>query len=46
MGLISDDEYHDLQIVRKIRNQFAHAFGKPHFSSDEIAKVIRNSKLV
>ena len=41
MGLISDDEYHDLQIVRKIRNQFAHSFGKLHFSSDEIAKEIK-----
>ena len=26
VGLINDDEYHDLKVIRKIRNDFAHKF--------------------
>ena len=45
MGLISDDEYHDLQIVRKVRNQFAHSFDELHFSTEVIAKEITKLKI-
>lgn len=32
MGLISEDEYHDLQIIREIRNAFAHGLHGLSFS--------------
>lgn len=32
MGLISEDEYHDLQIIRTIRNEFAHKLHGLSFS--------------
>ena len=30
MGLISDEEYHDLRLVKKIRNHFAHHIDQPY----------------
>jgi len=34
MGLISEDEYHDLQIIREIRNKFAHKLHGLSFSNE------------
>lgn len=34
MGLITEDEYHDLDIVREIRNKFAHELHGLSFSDD------------
>ena len=42
LGLISDDEYHDIQLIRKIRNHLAH---KMH-SSFEDSQVIDRCKLL
>ncbi len=36
MGLISADEYHDLDLMRKIRNEFAHDLRSVSFSSDSV----------
>jgi mannitol operon repressor len=36
LGLISKDEYHDLNIVRKIRNKFAHRLHDLSFDDQEI----------
>lgn len=40
LQLVDDDQYHDLEIVRKIRNMFAHSFEEASFSSQEIADQI------
>jgi len=35
LGLISDDEYHDLQLIRRIRNDFAHSV-RTSFKTPEV----------
>lgn len=40
MGLISNDEYNDLQIIRNVRNKFAHSFTELVFSNKRISTEI------
>ena len=37
IGFIDDDEYHDLEIIRRIRNKFAHIPNQISFQTPEIA---------
>ena len=39
MDIISKWEYQDLEIIRKIRNAFAHTFGAASFSSEKVVKL-------
>lgn len=36
MGLVSEDEYHDLEVIRKIRNMFAHELHALSFSDKKV----------
>ena len=36
LGLLSEDEFHDLKLLRKIRNDFAHALNKASFDDKQI----------
>lgn len=38
MGLISEDEYHDLKIIRDVRNDFAHDLHGLSFSTPSVIK--------
>jgi hypothetical protein len=42
LGLITDDEYHDLQLIRRIRNDFAHSV----LTSFKTAEVVSRCKLL
>lgn len=42
LGFIGDDLYHDLQIVRDIRNKFAHSIKALQLDTDSIRDRIRN----
>ncbi len=37
IGFIDDDEYHDLRIIHRIRNKFAHIPNQTSFQTPEIA---------
>ena len=45
VGLINDDEYHDLKVIRKIRNDFAHEFSAS-FSEQSIKDRCNNFRHV
>ncbi len=46
LGLISKDEQHDLNIIRKIRNEFAHQSRQMSFDDDQqISNLCRSLKL-
>jgi len=38
LGLVTDDEYHDLRLVQKIRNEFAHRMRPPAFTDQRIGR--------
>ena len=40
MGLISEDWHHDLQTIRKIRNEFAHGLLGTDFSTQKIRDLL------
>ncbi|MCI0408115.1 MAG: MltR family transcriptional regulator [Acidobacteria bacterium] len=39
LGLIDKRSHHDLHLIRKIRNEFAHAFKRTRFGTPKIAKL-------
>ncbi len=45
MGLISESMYHDLDIVKQIRNKFAHKMHGYSFDDPEIVKWCKSLKL-
>lgn len=44
LGLISDDEYYNLELIRKIRNEFAHGLHGLSFTHENILKHSRKLK--
>jgi DNA-binding MltR family transcriptional regulator len=44
LGLISEDEYHDLDTIRKIRNVFAHRLLDASFKDEGVKQLCRNLK--
>jgi DNA-binding MltR family transcriptional regulator len=40
LGLVNDDIYHDVAILGKIRNRFAHAWRKLDLGSPDVAKMV------
>ncbi len=42
LGLISDDERHDIDLMREVRNRFAHRLSLDSFDSPEVADFIRS----
>lgn len=44
IGFIDSDEYHDLKIIRKIRNKFAHIPNQISFQTTEIADMCNDLK--
>lgn len=44
IGLITDLEYHDLEIIRKVRNEFAHRLTGMSFESPKIKTLCSNLK--
>jgi DNA-binding MltR family transcriptional regulator len=49
MGLISESVYHDLNVIRKIRNKFAHEMQGYTFNEPEIVdwcKTLKLAKLI
>jgi DNA-binding MltR family transcriptional regulator len=45
LGLITDDEYNDLDTIRKVRNRFAHALQGLSFTDDSITDLCKNLKM-
>ncbi|QRN82327.1 hypothetical protein JR338_07715 [Chloroflexota bacterium] len=45
MGLISNDEYHDLTIIRKIRNSLAHSIKEKYFADEDIKNKINELRI-
>lgn len=41
LGLIPDWAYSDLEILREIRNMFAHTYHNPSFTNEEVAALVR-----
>jgi DNA-binding MltR family transcriptional regulator len=39
MGLVEEWVYHDLEVIRKLRNEFAHGMGLAAFSSKEVVRL-------
>lgn len=46
MGLCSDEAYNDLEIMKEIRNRFAHRLDVKDFNSQRIADWCKNFKLI
>jgi hypothetical protein len=46
LGLIASDEYHECNLIRKIRNKFAHALHGTSFHTGRIVELCLNLKLV
>lgn len=44
LGLISKEEYGNLEVIRKVRNEFAHRLHGLSFSNEEIIKLCRKLK--
>ena len=44
IGFIDDDEYHDLEIIRRIRNKFTHIPNQISFQTPEIADMCNELK--
>lgn len=44
MGLISSNDLHDIQIIRKIRNEFGHSFSIINFETEKIKALCDNLK--
>lgn len=40
LGLISDDEFHDLNVIKEVRNSFAHNIFDCNFSNPDVSKII------
>ena len=46
IGAIDDDDtYHDLLVIKDIRNEFAHSIAPMTFQSDQIVKLVKKLKL-
>ena len=46
LGLIDSDEYHDLNLLRDIRNSFAHNLFECNFENVKVREVISNLRLI
>lgn len=47
LGLISEDEYHDSEVIRKIRNDFAHKFELEFsFNNPSVSDKCKNMKII
>ena len=46
LGLIDEDEYHDLNLFRDIRNSFAHNLFECNFKNEKVKVAIENLKCV
>jgi hypothetical protein len=42
MGLIQSDEFHDLNVIRKIRNEFGHSWKDVDFDTQKISALCLN----
>lgn len=40
LGLITSDDFNDLELIRKIRNEFAHSFEDTNFDSQKIRQFV------
>jgi DNA-binding MltR family transcriptional regulator len=45
LGLISEDELHDLNVIKEVRNSFAHNIFDCDFSNPEVSKIVSSMKL-
>jgi mannitol operon repressor len=46
LGLVSEDEFHDLRIIQRIRNAFAHELDSSSFSDEQIRNRCNSLRIV